>query len=175
MGALALPVLAGTAVASTIMTAVGAIHQAQAQAGAAEYNAQIAQQNSQIADAQSAAASDAQQRDSQRKIGAAMAAYGASGVQMSEGSPADVLAESARMATLDNLTLKYNYKLRGLGYQNQAALDYSNASNYRMAGQLGATAALLGGASKAAGYMTFGTPGGGGVNDGSWGRGGGAD
>ena len=142
--------------ASAVMAASSAVKQGQAASNAAEYNAKVAQQNQQIAAAQSVAASDVQQRDTEMKMGAAQAAYGASGVQMADGSPADVLAASARNAALNNLTLKYNYQLQGLGYQNQAALDTANASNSLQAGYMGAAGALLGGASKAWGAMPSG-------------------
>lgn len=137
----------------TGVAAVGAIRQGQAQAAAMDFNAKVAQQNADIAEGQSLAASEAQQRDAQRRIGASVAAYGASGVQMSEGSPSDVLAESARMAALDNLTLKYNYKLKGLGYQTQSQLDSANAASSRTASYFNAAATTLSGGSKLAGYF----------------------
>ena len=130
--------------------AISSVRQGQASNNAAAYNAQIAEQNQQVAAAQSAAASGVQQRDTELKMGAAMAAYGASGVQAGNGSPTDVLAASARNATLNNLALKYNYQLQGLGYQNQAALDSAQASNSSAAGAVGAAGALLGGATKIA-------------------------
>lgn len=130
-----------TASAATV-SAVGAIRQGQAAAASANYNAAVARMNEDAANSQSIAASEALQRDQQRRIGAATAAYGASGVQLSDGDPADVLAESARAASLDLATLKYNYRLKGLGYQAQANLDESNAKNSRTAGVLGAMSAV---------------------------------
>ena len=126
------------------VSALGAVKTSQAQSMASDYNAQIARKNAQIADAQGAAAADAQSRDSQRKIGAAMASYGASGVVLSEGSPADVLAESARMSELDALTLKYNYKLKALGFGDQARLESMNAGNATTAGYFNAASAVGG-------------------------------
>lgn len=136
-------------VASTAMGAIGAVRQAQAQAGAMRYNAQIAEQNAQIANAQGAAAAEAQQREAQRRIGSAIASYGASGVDVGTGSPVDVLADSARQSALDNLTVKYNYKLRAQGYLNQAELDRTGASNAVQAGYMNATSALLRGGAQA--------------------------
>ena len=139
------------AAASTTIAAVGAVRQGQAAANAAEFNADVAAKNAQAAEAQAQAASEAQKRDSQRRMGAAVAAYGASGVSLSEGSPVDVLAESARMAELDNLTLKYNYRLKALGYSTEASLARANASNSRTAGYLSGAGTALGGASNIAG------------------------
>lgn len=127
------------------------MQQAHAQAAAQNYNAQIATQNASTTMAQGQAASDAQSREAERKMGAAVAAYGASGVDTGSGSPADVLADSARQATLDNLSTQYNYKLKALGYSDQATLDSSASSNSTTAGYLNAAGALVGGGAKAYG------------------------
>jgi len=150
-------VLAGV---SAAVSAVGAVRSAQAQAGAANYNAELAQQNAQTATMQGQAAAEAQQRDAARRIGASLAAFGASGVQTDTGSPTDVMADSVRQATLDNLTTQYNYKLRATGQLDQAGLDRANASNATQAGVLGATSALIGGASKGYYYGNSGGSGG---------------
>lgn len=142
-------------VASAAIAAVGAVRTAQAQSAAADYNSKVASLNAQAAEQQGQAAAEAQQRDSQRRIGTALASYGASGVQTDTGSPTDVLAQSARDATLDNLTIKYNAKMRALGYQMQGNLDSANASNTASAGVLSGTAAMLGGLG-AAGGMYYG-------------------
>lgn len=105
------------------LQALGALFQGQVESQALDYNADIARQNAVIAQQQGAAASAALVRSQERKIGSMIASYGASGVQTDAGSPMDVLAESVRMATLDKATLAYNYNLRAIGYQNQAALD----------------------------------------------------
>lgn len=120
------------------VTAVGAIGQAQSAASASKYNAAVNTQNALVAEQQGEAAAQAQERDAQRRLGAAVAAYGASGVDITTGSPTDVLADSSRMAALDNLTTRYNYRMRALGYQNQATLDTSSARNSSTAGYLSA-------------------------------------
>lgn len=130
------------------VSAASAMKQGQAQSQSAEYNAQVATQNSQIAAAQGEAAAQAQSRSSQRTIGAMTAAFGASGVQASTGSPSDVLADSVRSATLDNLTTRYNYKLKGMGYDNQATLDNATAKSASEGSYLSTAGALLSGYSK---------------------------
>jgi len=142
---MAVPVM----IASAVISAMAAMRTGQTQSEMAKYNAKLAETNSEVANAEGAAASDAQDRDSQRRIGAAIAAYGASGVDVGTGSPVDVLADSARQATLDNLTVKYNYKLRALGYQNQAGLDTATGEYALAAGRMGATASLLQGVGQA--------------------------
>ena len=144
--------------ASTAMAASSQMKQAQAEQQAAQYNQQVAQQNVNIAASEGAAASALQQQQTEREIGAATAAYGAAGVQEGTGSAADVLEQSARNATLNNLTLKYNYRLKGLGYTNLANLDSAAGQNEAQAGTTGAAAALLGGATKAYTQFGGGTP-----------------
>lgn len=136
-------------IASTVVSAVGAIRAGQAQAGAADYNAQIAQQNSTIALQQGDAAVAQQQREQSRRQGSAIALFGASGVDGGQGSAADVLSDNARQMTLDNLTTSYNYKLRAQGFSNQAELDKSNAANSSTAGYLNAIGGAAQGGSRA--------------------------
>ena len=148
MAALA-PIVPYLMAGAAVVSAVGAVRQGQAAAASADYNAKVAEQNAQIANAQGNAAVEAQQRDAQRRMGAAVAAYGASGVQLSGGSPMDVLEESARNSALDAATLKYNYRLRGMGFENQANLYSAQSGFASTAGYLGAGAALASGTANA--------------------------
>ena len=134
------------------MSAVGTMRQAQSQAQAKSYEAEVAAQNARIAQQQGEAAAELQAKEAQRKIGAMVAQYGAAGVDVSSGSPADVLADSVRSATLDNLTTKYNYQLKALGYTNQSSLDSDSASYYRTSGYFNAASDAVGTRSKIAYY-----------------------
>lgn len=127
----------GAMAVATGVQMAGQYMQGQQAADAAEYNAQIANQNATIATQQGEAAVQQLGRQQYRQLGAATAAYGASGVTM-EGSPTDVLAQSAAEAALDRLTTKYNYQLRALGFQQTAALDEMQAGNARTSGILSA-------------------------------------
>ena len=95
-----------------------------------EYNAKVARMNAEIARQQGIAAVEAQQRQAARAMGSMRAAYGASGVQM-EGSPVDVLVDSARNAELDRLTVQYNYALKAVGYEAESKLDLLGAKSAR--------------------------------------------
>lgn len=123
--------------------AVGSIMAGEGNAKAAEYNAAVAQQNAAIAREQGVAAADAQWRGAQRTFGSIKASFGASGVQSDNGSPLDVLMDSARNATLDNLTTKYNYELKAVGFQNQATLETMKAQNSRTSGVLNAAGSMM--------------------------------
>jgi hypothetical protein len=114
-------------VAAIAFQAVGSLVKGESKAIASEYNAKVARQNAEIARQQGIAAVEAQQRQAARAIGSAVAAYGASGVQMDVGSPVDVLVDSARMAELDKLTVQYNYALKAMGYEAEAKLDLMGA------------------------------------------------
>jgi len=129
--------------AGSVMSAVGAVKSSQANAQASLYNEAQSKINASAIEAQGDAATEQQQRDTQRRLGSMVAGYAASGVQLSDGSPADVLADSARSAALDRLTMKYNYKMRALGYTSQANLDSMASKNYLEAGRIGAASALL--------------------------------
>lgn len=146
-------------VASTLISAYGAIRSGQAQSAAAKYNSQVAQQNAQATQQQGEAAAEQQRQDAMRKLGLMQANYGASGVDPGSGSPMDVFADSVQKSTLDNLTTKYNYQMRALGYQNSATLDSYQSDQASTAGYLNATGTLLGGAAKTYRYAAgSGTP-----------------
>ena len=123
--------------------ALGSLLAGQAQAAAYEAKARLAQVNANIARQQGAAAADSQRRIAARQMGSMVANYGASGVQTDSGSPVDVLADSAAMATLDNLTIKYNAELKALGYQVESSMDLASAENARTSAVLNAAASGL--------------------------------
>lgn len=136
---------------SSIIKPIGSIFQGEANAAAARYNAQVSQQNAVIARQQGQAAMQAQQRSSARAIGQALALYGASGVATDSGSPLDVLADSARMAELNRLTIQYNSELKSYGFETQSTLDYFKERTSRTAGYLNAAADVAESMEKAAG------------------------
>jgi len=133
--------------ASTAFSVLGAISSANAESNAAKYNAAVSKQNAQIARDQAVSDIDRQRRVAYRTQGQAVANYGASGVTL-EGTPLDVLEQSAAEAKLDELNIKYNSELQALGFENTARLDRQRASNARTSGLLKAGTSLLLGASK---------------------------
>lgn len=149
-----LEIAAALAASAATVSAVGSIRQGQAASNAANFNAAVAKQNADIAGGQEVAASEALQRNQARKLGSMTAAYGASGVQMADGSAADVLGESARMASLDQATLRYNYDLKKRGYNVEGELARANGENSRTASYFNAMGSMLSGGSKVAGYFS---------------------
>lgn len=135
----------GLTAVGTGISALSAIRQGEATSNAAEYNAALAQRNSVIATQQAGAAASQQQRDARARIGAARAAYGASGVT-SEGSPLDVLEASATAAEGDRQAILYRGRLKALGYTDEAMLDSYRAGTASQNATLSAGSSILMGA-----------------------------
>ena len=77
-----------------------------------------------------------------QQIGQLRANYGASGVAI-EGSPLDLLEQSARNAELDRLTIINQGALQATAYRNQAALDRSQGRSALASGGISAAGTLL--------------------------------
>ncbi len=131
----------------------------QAAAGAQQgYLAQLSRQRQQIAEQQAADAlqrgqvAEQKQRDlTAQRIGTQQAALAAQGTDL-EGSPTDILGDTARAGEQDALTLRNNaareawgFQVQGAGYGADAALRESYEPSY-----LGAGASLLSNASSLA-------------------------
>ncbi len=135
-------------IAATAFQAIGSLQAGQANAAVANFNAGVARQNAAAARQEAAADEIAQRKEGVLRLGAIRAAYGASGVVGNEGSPLDVLANSAATAELDALNIRYKGERRALGFEQTASLDSMRAKTARTAGLAGAGAAILTGASK---------------------------
>ena len=130
---------------AAIVAAVGVVSslsQAQQQKSAAKYNEKLAENQAVGARQEAAAAADRQQRQSAKTIGTMQASYAASGVS-TEGSPLEVLEESARNAELDRLTILWNGESRAQGYQNTAELERSRGKNAMASGYLSAAGSAM--------------------------------
>lgn len=137
----------GLLVASTAFTTIGTLQAARAESNAAKYNAQVAQNNAAAARSQADADARRQRILADKALGGIRAATGASGVTM-EGSPLDVLGESAATAALDVLNIKYKGEMRARGFDSDATLYGYRARSARKQGNLAAAGQLLSGASK---------------------------
>lgn len=124
------------------LQALGQIQQAQAARAAAEYNARVAEMNAVLAEQQAAAEEDRQRRLSYKQLSAMRAGYGAAGVSI-EGSPLDVLEESAANAELDALTIRHAGQVRATAYRQEAALERYRGKAATRAGYISAASTLL--------------------------------
>lgn len=109
--------------------------QSQFQAKVAKNNAEIAANNAQQAALAGSAAESASRMATSRRVGAALAAQGANGVDVAIGSPADLRGALVNEGELDALTIRHNAASNALGFMQQSAGFSSQASLDRMAGR----------------------------------------
>lgn len=132
------------------MSAIGSIQQGKQAQAAAKFNADMMNRNAAIARQQAAAEEEKQRRLGYMRQGAARAAYGASGVAI-EGSPLDILEQSAAQEELDALNIRYRGAIGAQSAEGQAALSGMRGEAAMQAGYMGAGSAILMGGSKMAG------------------------
>lgn len=142
MGAAAPIALA--AVGSTLGV-IGAIRQGNTEKAAGDFNAQLAEENAAQAQSQAQEEERRHRISSKKTIGDIRASIGASGVTL-EGSPEDILAESAANAELDALNIRHKGALRGSAFREEAKLQrfygkQARTAGYIQAGAIGANAA----------------------------------
>ena len=124
--------------------ALGAIFSGQSARMAAEYNAQIAEQNARLTLQQGAEDERKTRVIARKTLGQMRANYGASGVTM-EGSPVEIMAESAAAAELDALNVRYQAQSKAAMLRAGAQLDLMQGKNAETAGYINAAAALFNG------------------------------
>lgn len=166
--AAALPYIAlASTLVGTGMSVVGGIAQGQqqsaaykAQAQAARYNQDVALQSARAAElnAQGVERSreywtEQQRRKQLQLLGKQAAGYGAAGVMM-EGSPLEIMADTAAQQEKEILVGRYNYDVEAANYRNQGARYTSQAGfyDYESERQSG-----LAGYAQTAGYLKAGT------------------
>lgn len=126
-----------------IVSAVGSLAQANAQANAAKFNAQVAKQNRDATLEQTTNEIQDQRSKNRRMLGAMRAAYGANGLEMS-GSPLDVVSDTTTEMEYDVAKMKYIGRVKAVGYANQAKLYEAEADAARTSGIIGAASSMLG-------------------------------
>ncbi len=125
-------VVAGVlALVGGIASAVGSINQANAATAAARFNSKIANQNADLAIARSKEEERRHRILARKRLGSIRAGFGASGVTL-EGSPLDVLEESAAAAELDSLTIRNQGLVDQFGFLATSKLqDFKGAAARR--------------------------------------------
>lgn len=156
-------------VASTALSAVGAVKQGQAQsasyqaqANANEYNSIVNKNNADVANQEANQKEELQRRRFNEIQGQAYAGVAQSGTGF-DGSNAKVLEQNQINAELDALNVRYQGKNQANGLLAQSEIDQYNAKTNRMnaknamnAGYINAGANLLSGATKAYYYSNTG-------------------
>ena len=138
------------------ISAEGQLQAGYAKQNAENYNATIANTNAgAIAQETPLAVQQVRMRAEQR-IGAATAAYGASGVQGTTGSPEAIIAQSNAQAALDEALVQHNYEMKQYGFEASATLDLFEGEQAKIASEWGAAGAVIGGFGQAASNMKAG-------------------
>lgn len=158
----------GATALSTGMGVMGQISQQNAQTQAASaaqaqavYQSQVARQNEELMRRQAAdatqrgqVAEENRRRLTAQQLGQQTAGLAAQGTDL-DGSPTDILGDTAAAGELDAQTIRanaareaYGYQVQGLGYGSTATLEATRALNSTYTpNYLGAGASLLAGAS----------------------------
>jgi hypothetical protein len=158
----ALPIIS---VASTLIGGVvsfmGAQQQASAAQASANYQAQVAKNNAKIAEDNAAYSRQAGVAETEREgmktaqvVGAELAGQSASGIDLTTGSPTDVVRGTREGARLSTLNLMQNAELRARGYNIEASNQQAEAGLATMRGRQAATAGTVGGFSSLLGGAT---------------------
>lgn len=146
--------------ASAIVGGVGQMQAASAQAAAANYQAQVNLTNATLAEnrARDALMRGAEEEQRVRQEGGQLqgrqvAQMAAAGLDLTFGSPLDILTDTAVGIEMDALRTRRNaaveaedYDRQAWGYRAQAGLDQAEARNARAAGRIGAVGSILSGA-----------------------------
>lgn len=114
----------------------------------AEAEADLANANAEAAAKQASAAEDAQRRRSRSILARQRAAIAESGIGFG-GSSERLQQDSAVQAELDALTVRYEGRMRTMGFQHDARFARSRSSNALTGGYLSAAGELLGGGAEA--------------------------
>jgi hypothetical protein len=141
-GATTLSLGEGLGIAGAALGGFGSIFSGIQQAQANTFNAKVARQQADQAEAEAAADAEQTRQDNQRKLGAAEAAFGASGVDL-QGSPLDVLSDLATQGELSRRLILYKGKNQANQFLTQAAIDRSQAGAALAGGILGAGTTVL--------------------------------
>lgn len=150
--------------------AVGAIQAGQAQkaeanarAQANQYNAKVKEMQAGIERSQANAREEQQRRKGRQILGAQRAGIAQAGIGFT-GSAVDIMEQSADLAELDALNIRYEGELRSTGLLADAEAELYEADVNRMAGRnamkaayINAGSALIGGASNYYGYKAMAT------------------
>ncbi len=155
-------ILAGASLAltavGTVMSIGGQQQQAQSNQGLYAYQAAVARNNQTTAntlavdaETRGKAEEDRQRRKTALIMGTQQAALAAQGTDL-EGSPTDILGDTAAVGELDALTIRSNaareawgYRVKGVEYGNEVALANARVGSSGLSA-LGVGASLIGGA-----------------------------
>lgn len=152
-------------IGSTLVGAVGSIGQGMAAQSAAKYNNQIAQMNAKLEERKAADALDRGKLEEQKQRmqsagieGRQLAAMGANNVDVSFGSPLEIINDTHYLGEMDALIVRtnanresYDHRVAAENYRDQGQLGLMEGQSKMTGGFLDAFGSVLGGAGKAYG------------------------
>lgn len=144
-------------VASGIVGGISSYQQGKAQQAQAEYQAKVAEDNARIAQQNASNVrqegieeSRMQRMKTLQTVSSQQASMAANGLDISQGTPLDVIEDTATMGELDALTTQYNSETKAQAYEqqannfnNQANLDRIAGRNAMQAGKMNALSSGL--------------------------------
>lgn len=162
---LEIPAMVAFGVGSAV-SAVGSVVSGYAQRQALDYNARVAELHADAAERSSDLEAEGIRKRTMRVQGAVRARAAGAGLDVSSGSPLDILAENASEGELDALVARYSGAVEASRARSQATLSRFQGSQAVTSGWIGAGAELLRSAGSAYRlYGPFGRSGGGELTD----------
>lgn len=127
-----------------VIGAMGSLQEANATASAADYNKEVANRNRAATLEQTESAIADKRLENRRQMATLRASYGASGLEL-DGSPLDVLEDTATEQAYDVAKIRYQGRMKAEGYREQAALFKLESKSAKTAGYISAGAQLISG------------------------------
>lgn len=131
----------------TVVSTISTIKQGEAAAEAANKQAALAEQAAADSRNQAEQQEKRQRILNKKSLGDIRANMAASGIQL-EGTPLDVLQESATNAELDAIAIRHGGEMRARSYQGEAELSRYRGSSYRDAAYMSGVGELLTGGAR---------------------------
>jgi len=132
----------------TLTSAQAQLQQGAVQNQIAQYNANVMQQRAQQVRELAAAKEAMQRRINGRQQGQIVAAYGASGVDVGQGTPLEVLHDAATEGELQAQLIHYGGEVDANNLMTQSYLDIASGQAASSAAQTGAMSTLLTGGAR---------------------------
>lgn len=133
-----------------VVSGIGTYMQMQAQADAAEYNEAVANRNARAVTEQTSNDVQDKRLHDRRVLASMRAGYAQNGFEMA-GSPMDVMSDTIFEQEYDTAKLKFEGKMKAVGYQEKAVLFDMEADAARTAGFIGLATGILSGSGNAYG------------------------
>lgn len=141
-------IIAGAALAGAAVSAVGSISAGNARAKAGRANASLLEDQAHFAQERAESEAAMIVRDNRRKMGAVVAAYGASGVQINQGTPLEVMSDVAAEGELSKRLRLYQGSIEALEARQGAGIARQEAGAAQQAGYFDAAGTLLTGGAR---------------------------